>query len=132
LSTDDTPLHAGLAFAVDWDKPGGFIGKAALDALRPLGVRKRLITFVLVDSEPVLWGGEPILRNGIPVGYTSSGSYGHTLGAAVGMGYVKSDQSITTEWVMAGAYEINVAGERFPATAHLMAPYDPGRLRILC
>ena len=30
IADEDTPLEAGLGFAVAWDKPGGFIGREAL------------------------------------------------------------------------------------------------------
>ena len=65
------------------------------------------------------------------VGYTTSGAYGHTLGGAVAMGYVKNSEGLTAEDVRSGSYEINVSGRRVPATVHLRAPYDPERRRIL-
>ncbi|MDB5076660.1 MAG: dependent oxidoreductase [Chloroflexi bacterium] len=77
LSTDETPIHAGLGFAVAWNKPDEFLGKHALELQRAEGVRKRLVTLVLDDPSPILWGGEPIYRDDEPVGYTSSGSYAH-------------------------------------------------------
>jgi glycine cleavage system T protein len=131
VSPDDTPLEAGLGFALAWDKPGGFLGRDALLRQRAEGLHRRLVTFVLDDPKPVLWGGEPIRRDGQPVGYTTSGSYAHTLGAAIGMGYVRFGVPFTPGLVEAGRYEIEVAGERFRATPHVRAPYDPGRRRIL-
>jgi len=86
---------------------------------------------VLEDPEPMLWGSEPIMRDGETVGYTTSGAYGHTLGGAVAMGYVTHLGGVDAAFVKAGRYEIEVAGERFPASAHLRSPYDPGRERIL-
>jgi len=85
----------------------------------------------LEDSGPVLWGSEPIYRNGQAVGYTTSGSYGHTLGAAVGMGYVKCQDGVSPDFIKEGRYEINVSGKRFPAAAYLKAPFDPERKKIL-
>jgi 4-methylaminobutanoate oxidase (formaldehyde-forming) len=133
VSRDDTPLEAGLSFTIDWDKPDGFLGQVALLAARERGLRKRLIAFVLEDAEPVLWGHEPILRSGEVVGFTSSGSYGHSLGAAVGLGYVHAPegQVLTRGWVEEGEYAIEVAGERYAAQAHWRAPYDSERARIL-
>src|SRR5262249_17950316 len=46
LSVDDTPLEAGLAFAVRFDKPGGFLGREELLRQKERGVRKRLASFV--------------------------------------------------------------------------------------
>jgi 4-methylaminobutanoate oxidase (formaldehyde-forming) len=129
LSPDDTPLEAGLAFAVDWSKP--FLGRDALLRQKAAGLKRQLVVFVLQDPEPVLWGSELIYRDGQPVGYTTSGSYGHTVGAAIGMGYVNHADGVSGDFVRTGHYEINVNGQRYPAVAHLRAPYDPDRKRIL-
>jgi heterotetrameric sarcosine oxidase gamma subunit len=131
ISPDDTALEAGLGFAIAWKKPVPFLGKDALLRQKEAGLKRLLVIFVLDDPEPVLWGSEPIYRNGQVVGYTTSGSYGHTLGAAVGMGYVKNEAGVAAEFIQSGRYEINVSGKRIPATAHLRAPYDPERRRIL-
>jgi 4-methylaminobutanoate oxidase (formaldehyde-forming) len=131
ISPDDSALEAGLGFAVGWKKSTPFLGKDALLAQKQAGLKRQLVTFVLQDSEPVLWGSEPIYRNGEAVGYTTSGSYGHALGAAVGMGYVKCKDGVTPEFIRNGRYEINVSGTRIPAVAHLKAPYDPERKKIL-
>ena len=121
ISPDDTALEAGLGFAINWKKD--FLGKDALLKQKQSTLTRRLVTFVLQDPEPVLWGSEPILRDGKAVGYTTSGSYAHTLGAGTGMGYVKGE--------VTGRFEINVSGKLYLATPHLRAPYDPERKRIL-
>jgi glycine cleavage system aminomethyltransferase T/glycine/D-amino acid oxidase-like deaminating enzyme len=129
LSPDDTPLEAGLAFAIDWNKP--FLGRETLFKQKGAGVKRRLAIFVLQDPEPVLWGSELIYRNGKPVGYTTSGSYGHTVGGGIAMGYVNDPGGVSAEFIQAGRYDINVNGTRYAAAAHLRAPYDPERKRIL-
>ncbi len=129
ISPDDTPLEAGLGFALDWKKP--FLGRDALKKQKAAGVKRRLVIFVLQDPEPMLWGSELIYRDGKPVGYTTSGSYGHSVGGAIAMGYVNHAEPITPEFIQSGRYEININGQRFPAAAHLRAPYDPERKRIL-
>ncbi|MEI6355763.1 MAG: FAD-dependent oxidoreductase [Verrucomicrobiota bacterium] len=131
LSPDESPVEAGLGFAVAWDKPGGFIGRDALLRQRAAGVKKRLAVFTLDDPEPVLWGSEPILRDGVMAGYTTSGSYGHTVGRAVGMGYVREAGGVTDAFLKAGRYEVLVNGIRRPATLHLRCPVDPDRRKIL-
>jgi len=129
LSPDDNPLEAGLAFAVAWDK--AFIGREALLKAKSTELTRRLVVFVLKDSRPMLWGSEPIYCNGRAVGYTTSGSYGHTVGAAIAMGYVNNTAGVTPEFIRSGRFEIGVAGERCAAAAHLAPPYDPKRARIL-
>jgi 4-methylaminobutanoate oxidase (formaldehyde-forming) len=131
ISPDDTALEAGLGFAIGWKKNTAFLGKGALLEQKQAGLKRQLVTFVLQDPGPVLWGSEPIYRNGQAVGYTTSGSYGHTLGAAVGMGYVKGKDGLTPAFIQHGRYEINVSGKPFPATPHLKAPFDPERKKIL-
>jgi len=133
LTMDDTPLEAGLGFAVAWDKPVPFMGRDALIALRDRGQpARRLVSIVLDDPEPVLWGGELIYRDGICVGHTTSGAYGHSLGASVALGYVGRVGEPIGEALEEGGFEVDVAGERFAARASLRAPYDPARERILC
>jgi len=130
LSPDETPFEAGLAFAVDWTHD--FLGRAALLEKKEQPHRKLLACFVLSDSTPPLWGGEVIYRDGKAVGYTTSGSYGHTVGGGIGLGYVKnSGQPVTPEWIKAGRYELLVNGTRVPATVHLKPVHDPKRGRIL-
>ncbi len=129
LSPDDTPLEAGLSFAIDWNKP--FIGRAALLRQKQTGVKRQMVIFVLQDPAPTLWGSEPIYRDGKAVGYTTSGSYGHTVRGAIGMGYVNHAGGVDAGFIQSGRYEININGRRHSATAHLRAPYDPQRKRIL-
>ncbi len=130
LSPDDTPLEAGLSFAVDWSRD--FLGREALLLARKQAQTKRLATFVLKDPDAVLWGSEPIMRNGEPVGYTTSGAYGFTLGASIGMGCVNNDDGVTRgEYLESGEYEIETNGARIGAKLWLRAPYDPGRARIM-
>jgi sarcosine dehydrogenase len=129
ISPEDTALEAGLGFAIHWDKD--FIGKKALLEQKARGLTRMLVTFKLEDSEPVLWGSEPILRDGVAVGYTTSGSYAHTLGAAIGIGYVKNPDGVNAEWVRSSKYEIVINGSRFAAKPFLRSPYDPDRKRIL-
>jgi 4-methylaminobutanoate oxidase (formaldehyde-forming) len=129
ISVDDTPLEAGLAFAVKFDKPA-FLGREAIVRQKERGVRKRLASFVLEDPEPVLWGGERIFRNDKCVGYTTSASYGHTVGGAVALSYIRHSEPISVEFIHSGKYTIDVAGRRYAARVSLTAPYDPKNEKI--
>lgn len=131
LSVEDTPLEAGLAFAVSWNKAVPFLGRSRLLEQKKEGLRKRLVSFVLTDPGPVLWGGERIFRNGSCVGVTTSGAYGHTIGGAVALGYVKHDEAITDAFLQTGDYTVEVDGERIAAKVYLRSPYDPQRRRLL-
>ena len=73
---------------------------------------------------------EVVHRDGVPVGYVRAASYGHTLGGAMGFGYVDHPDGVTAELVDSGDFEIVVAGERVPARASLRSMYDPGNERV--
>jgi 4-methylaminobutanoate oxidase (formaldehyde-forming) len=132
LTPDDTPFQAGLAWAVKFDKPGGFVGQAALLAAKAKPLARRLVSVVLEDGEPMLWGGEALLRDGRPVGDLTSAAYGHTIGAAVGLGYLRREdgEAIDAAWLAAGRYEVDLAGTRLAARVSLRGPYDPAGERI--
>jgi glycine cleavage system aminomethyltransferase T len=126
----DTPLEVGLSRFVDFDKPGGFIGKEALLQHKEAGVKHRLVQFLLEDPEPLLYYNEIIYRDGEPAGRILAGGYGHTLGASVGLGYVENEAGVTADYVKSGAYEIQVAGVFYPAKASLRPMYDPKLERV--
>ncbi len=130
LTPDDTPLEAGLDFAVRLDKAVPFIGRELLLRQKETGVSKRLALFTLEDEAAFPFGDEPIFRNGKCVGWLTSTAFGHTLGCAVGMGYVRDQVAVEASFIESGAYEIEIAGTRFPAKAHLRALYDPANKRV--
>ena len=130
ITPDETPLEAGLAFCVAWEKPGGFVGRDALVARRSAPPRTRLVQFLLQDPVPLLYHDEPIWRDGKRVGRITSGMYGHTLGGAVGLGYVDLGAPSAAEDFLAGRYEIEVAGRTILATASLRPLYDPASRRV--
>ncbi|MEM7243219.1 MAG: FAD-dependent oxidoreductase [Pseudomonadota bacterium] len=128
ITCEDHVLEAGLGFAVKTDKPD-FIGRGAVLKKKETGLENRLVQFLLEDSEPLLYHNEPVIRDGQIVGYLSSGNYGHTLGAGVGLGYVPCAGE-TAEQVLASSYEIDVAGTRVKAKASLRPMYDPKSERV--
>ena len=131
ISDEDTPLQAGLAFAVAMNKPGGFIGHAALLAQKSAGLTRRLVQFALADDQALLYHNEPIWRDGKIVGRISSGMYGHHLGQSLGMGYVEcAQQGEAAEAILQGQYEVEVAGVRIGATPSLAPLYDPTSARV--
>jgi 4-methylaminobutanoate oxidase (formaldehyde-forming) len=119
IGDEDTPLEAGLAFACAFDKTPPFIGREALQRQRQDGVKRSLVQFVLDDAGPLLYHNEPIVRDGRIVGRLTSGAYGHALGRAVGMGYIADPGGVDAAFVQAGRYQIEIAGERFGASASL-------------
>ncbi|HET9047242.1 MAG TPA: FAD-dependent oxidoreductase [Casimicrobiaceae bacterium] len=119
LSPDETPWEAGLGYAVKLDKPSPFIGRDALVAQRDAGVRKRLVQFTFDDPAAFPWGGEPILMDGRNVGEITSAGYSRKFGRAVALGYARSEAPLTDDAIRAARYEVDIAGQRTPVTAHL-------------
>jgi 4-methylaminobutanoate oxidase (formaldehyde-forming) len=130
ITNEDTPLEAGLGFAVAWDKPGGFIGREALLRQKETGLHKRLVAFALDDPEPLLYHNEPIRRDGVIVGHVTSAMFGHTLGRSIGLGYVHDAGGVSADWIKAGRYEIEVAGDHVAAQPSLRPFYDPKAERV--
>jgi 4-methylaminobutanoate oxidase (formaldehyde-forming) len=130
LTTDLTPLEAGLGFAVRFDKAAPFIGREALLAQRGKPLAKRLVSFVLDDPEALPLGDEPIWCGGGIVGSTTSAAYGHTLGRAVAMGYVSRPGGVDATYLSKARFEVEIGGDRFSARGSFKAPYDPDGLRV--
>jgi 4-methylaminobutanoate oxidase (formaldehyde-forming) len=128
ITCEDHVLEAGLGFAVSKTKPD-FIGRDAVARKRDAGLDTRMMQFRLTDPEPLLYHNEPILRDGQIVGFLSSGSYGHHLGGAIGLGYVPC-KGETPDQLLASSYEIDVAGTRVQAEASLKPLYDPTGARV--
>ena len=125
----DTPLEAGLSFAVGFNKDD-FIGKEALLKQKETGLKRKLVIFTLDDPEPLIYHDEPIYRNGKIVSENTHGSYAHLLGSAIGMSYLEKPDCIDDEWILSGSYEIEVEGRMVPAKVHIKAPYDPEGKRV--
>jgi 4-methylaminobutanoate oxidase (formaldehyde-forming) len=122
LSPDETPLEAGLSYAVALGKPVDFIGREAILAQRARGVTKRLIQLTLDDPAAFAWGGEPIVMNGRLVGELTSAGYSRRLGRVVVFGYAKSPEAGTplSDAMIEGArFAIDIAGRCCEATVHL-------------
>jgi glycine cleavage system T protein len=131
IGDEDTPLEAGLGFAVAWHKPSSFIGREALCRQREEGPRRRLVALALEGTDRLLYHNEPIWRDGKRVGRITSGMFGHTVGAALGLGYLeRRGAPVNDEWVSAGRYEVEVATERIAARVALRAFYDPAGERV--
>jgi glycine cleavage system aminomethyltransferase T/glycine/D-amino acid oxidase-like deaminating enzyme len=133
IDSTDTPLEAGLGFAVAWDKPGGFVGRDALLKQRESGPPTRRLVNVLLDSpDHDLIGDEPIYWDDRPVGIVRAGGFGHSLGAACGIAEVRRDEPVTASALSAGSFEIDIAGTRVPTQVSLKPFFDPERARVLC
>jgi len=128
ITDEDHVLEAGLGFAVKTGK-ADFIGREAVLRVADAGLARRLVQFRLTDPEPLIFHNEAVVRDGVIVGPVTSGSYGHYLGGAVGMGYVPCLGQSEAE-VLGSRYEIEIAGRRHAAVASLVAMHDPKSARV--
>ena len=131
IDNTDDPYEVGLGFAVDMNKTGGFLGKEALLRKKSQGpLTRRLAQLLVSDPQPLLFHAEVVHRNGVPVGYVRAGSYGFTLGGAVGLFMIEAGEPIAADYIDSGEWEVNIAGTLYPATASLRPLYDPSMKRI--
>ncbi|MBM3687030.1 MAG: FAD-dependent oxidoreductase, partial [Actinobacteria bacterium] len=129
IDNTDSPLEVGLGFTIDWDKD--FVGRQAVTAVKESGpLMRRLAQVRILDPEPLMFHGEVVYRDGVPVGYIRAASYGHTLGGAVGLAMIETGEPVTPEVINSGTWEVDVAGVRYPATASLRPMYDSDNARI--
>jgi glycine cleavage system aminomethyltransferase T/glycine/D-amino acid oxidase-like deaminating enzyme len=129
IGPDHTPVEAGLGWAVKDRLPVDFIGREAVARQREAGVTKRLAGFT-TDPAVVLLGRETIYRDGERVGWLSSAGFGYTIDRSIGYGYVRHPDGVTTQYVLDGTYELEVATARVPCDVSLQPFYDPRSERV--
>jgi dimethylglycine dehydrogenase len=125
LSSGYSVLEAGLDRFVDFEKNKDFPGRAALLAEREAGVAKQAVGLV-VDANGLdapymsaLW------KDGDLVGETTSGGWGHRVGASLAIGMLRSDLTEPGTVV-----EVDIFGERHTATVHTLPFWDPKNERL--
>ncbi len=130
IGPDHTPLEAGLSWAVKMKKNIVFKGRDAIALQQESGVKKMLATFTVDDPGINLLGRETIFRNGKRVGWLTSGGYGHSIGKAIGNGYIRNPNGVDLAYINSGKYELEVATKRVPCQVHMKPLYDPGMVRV--
>jgi len=135
IDNTDSVLEAGLGFAVDLDKPGGFLGRDAVIAQKAAGpLPRRLVQVLLRDPEPLMFHAEIVRCDDRPCGYLRAASYGHTLGGAVGLAMIEASAvpggAIVQRAIDAARWDVEIAGRRHPATVSLRPLFDPDNRKI--
>lgn len=130
ITDEDTPIEAGLGFAIDWEK-GEFLGRDALLAQKDAPRSKRLIQFRIEDPDLLTYHDEPIYRDGVVVGSTSSSMWSATQNRCCAMGYVEhpDGESITASWLDEATWEVNIGGQMVPLSTSIRSWYDPQNQR---
>lgn len=125
LSTDYTILQGGLERFVRWNKPD-FTGKAAMEAEKQNGVTKKFVT-MLVDAGPcdapymsTLW------HDGVVVGETTSGGWGHRIDRSIALGMVRADLGVE-----GAELTVEIYGKHYGAIVQPDQPlWDPDNVRL--
>src|SRR5215469_2323068 len=132
LTPDYNPVEAGLTFACKLSGGTAFLGREAVEKAKADGPRRRLVSVVLDDPAVMMWGSELLLRDGEPAGQVMSAAWGETLGAAVGLAYLRDPAGgiVTADFTRAGTYAVNVGGRLASASVGLRPPYDPAGTKI--
>lgn len=129
ITPEDTPLQAGLGFAVAYDKKGGFVGRDALLRAREQKADRRLALFAVAD-DLLVHGEEPVFRDGSLAGGITSGAHGHRTGRSLGFAHVGLDGADTLADIRDAGWEVEIAGERVPLEMVPRMAYDPKNLRL--
>ncbi len=130
ITDEDTPLEAGLAFAIAWDKSSDFNGREALEAQRTQPRTKRLIQIRVEDPDLITYHDEPLYRDGVVVGRTSGSMWSQTEDRCLAMGYVEHSEAVTKTWLDDGHWETNIGGRRVPISTSIRSWYDPKNERV--
>ena len=124
ISPDYTPYEAGMGFAVKLDK-GDFIGREALVKQKAEGIGQKLCCLTLADGAAIALGNEPIRQNDQVVGWAASGGYGYSVKKSIVYAYLPVDLA-----VIGNTLDIEIFGERIPATVARDPLWDPKGVRI--
>jgi glycine cleavage system aminomethyltransferase T/glycine/D-amino acid oxidase-like deaminating enzyme len=119
ISSDDTPLEAGLDFCVRADKE--FIGAEALRSGSP---QRRLCCLTLEDPRAVALGNEPVRVRGELLGRVTSGGYGYTIERSIAYAYLPAEIELGTK------LEVDIFGRWVPGEVAREPLYDPRGERV--
>ncbi len=119
-------FEAGMDRFIDLTKPD-FIGREAALQEKASGGTLRRVCFTVDALDADVLGDEPIWHDGKVIGWVTSGGYGHFVGQSLAQGYVPKELANDTG---TGRFEVEILGERRPATIILDPLFDPTGARM--
>ncbi|MFT5631082.1 MAG: glycine cleavage system aminomethyltransferase T/glycine [Gammaproteobacteria bacterium] len=132
MAYTEAPHQIGLEFVCKPDRAIPFIGRDAYLTRKAKGHGPYLCSIKLRDPGPLLHHNEPVLRDGNVVGFITTGAYGYTVGAAVGLCMISLTQGETDKISLAaGSYSVMVEGQEIVAELSLTPFHDPQNKRML-
>ena len=130
ISDEDTPLEAGLGFAIAWEKPTEFIGRESLLKQRYQPLTKRLIQLRVEDPDLISYHDDPIFRDNVYVGRTTGGMWSHTQDRCLSMAYINNSSGVKQDWLDSGDWHIEIGTRRRPITPSIRSFYDPKNHKV--
>ena len=132
LTPNVSPVEAGLLFTCKLASGIPFLGRDAVEKAKAEGPARKLVSFTVDSAEPMMWGGELILRDGVAAGQITSAAWGEAVGRCVGLGFLwrPDGRPVDAGWIRDGSYEVDIGGDRRPIQVGLKPPYDPGGTKI--
>ena len=132
MAYTESPHQLGVDFLCKPKKAIPFIGRDAYLANKEKGQGPFLCAIKLDDSAPLLFGHEPVLRDGEIVGSINSASFSNVLGVASGLGLLALPNGSSDKMELeAGNYQVLVEGIAINATVNLKCFYDPESKKLL-
>jgi glycine cleavage system T protein len=123
VTPDDTPIEAGLAFAVAQDKD--FAGRDALERRRTEGGGRMLACLLLDDPRSSTLGNEPVRSADEIVSRVTSGGIGYTVARSIAFAYLPAALAR-----VGSRLEVEVFGEWIGAEVAREPLHDPKGERI--
>jgi len=115
LSTEVTPFDAGLGRVVAFDKPGDFVGRAAL-AERAQAPPRRVLAGLIGGSRRVPRHGYSVTWDGVSCGTITSGAPSPTLAVPIAMAYLDPETASRARDDTEGRLAVDIRGRPEPAT----------------
>lgn len=124
MTTEHNPYEAGVGFAVRPRTKGEFVGRAAVEAIDPAAVTRRLTALTIDDRRSVVLGHEAVLVDGEPAGYVTSAAYAYTLGTPIAYAWLPAGLPVGS------TVEIQYFDRRIAASVAAEPLFDPETSRI--
>jgi aminomethyltransferase len=121
LDRTTNPYEANLGRVVKLDKPGDFVGRAALEKVAREGVARRLVGLVM-RGRGIARHGYPVLTGDRPTGIVTSGTQSPSLGQAIAMAFVATPDAEPGTMV-----DVEIRGQRVPAEVVALPFYQRPR-----
>ncbi len=116
ISPEENQYQAGLDFTISYKKDFDFIGREALEKIKDKKIDRKFAMFILKNNEPgkpLLLHDEPIYKDNMIFGRTTSGNYSFNFKKNLAFGYINNDFS--DDELLNGNISIEIEKIKYPA-----------------